>query len=90
MKHRSIQKATKRARKEEWKRRLHEMSEAERKAYNENRIRTAESGYAKRQRERANGDPMMARDAAWHAPLVARDMKLGYASLSVKGGARYE
>lgn len=72
----------KHASKEEWKRRLKDMSEAEREAFQANRIRTAKSGYAKRQRERANGAPMAARAPAWHAELVARDMRNGYANIS--------
>lgn len=55
-----------RARKEEWKL----MSPERRKEYNEHRLRTAKSGCAKRQRERARGVPMSDRShepPAWHS-----------------------
>lgn len=45
----------------EWKRELASMTEEQRKEWNERRKKTAKSGYAKRQRERANGAPMESR-----------------------------
>lgn len=45
----------------EWKKNLAGMTEAQKKAFNETRRRTAKSGYAKRQRERDNGAPMASR-----------------------------
>lgn len=42
----------------EWKSKLKAMSEEQRKEFNEARLRTAKSGFAKRQRERSNGAPM--------------------------------
>lgn len=42
----------------EWKAKLRGMSEQQRKDFNDTRRRTAQSGYAKRQRERDNGAPM--------------------------------
>lgn len=45
----------------EWKSKLRTMSEAAKKEWNENRLRTAKSGYAKRKRERENDAPMASR-----------------------------
>lgn len=45
----------------EWKSKLRAMSEAQKQEFNAIRARTAKSGYAKRQRERANGAPMASR-----------------------------
>lgn len=45
----------------EWKSKLRGMSEELKREFNETRRKTAKSGYAKRQRERDNGAPMMDR-----------------------------
>lgn len=57
MKRRTIRKGLR----AEWKSKLRTMSEAQKAEWNEQRLRTAKSGYAKRRRERANDVPMASR-----------------------------
>lgn len=62
---RKFAQAKRAARKESWK----SMSPEAKAAWNEQRVRTAKTGYAKRQRERMNGkgmDPRTHESKPWH------------------------